>query len=362
MLVWLAFEKNFFIEMISVIVPTHNYGRYLQQCLDSVIAQTIRDWECIVIDNGSTDDTEAIVSKLSVSDDRIRYYKLVENRGPSHARNIGIGIAKGDYIQFLDADDMICHYKFENALRFFNSHQDAAIVYSDMRYFHDDCPSVFFYKMSMDRCDDKPWMSYSQGGKAEMLPYFLLGNQMVISSPVIKKKDLEHVGIFDESFQFYEDWDFWLRFVLLNKKFICDRDEQSLTIIRVHGTSHSNNPLKMLLGSSRICLKYEGQIDDIYLRNRLQLKKFASLLLIDQLLYRNRKNADYLLESLTFLDKGLPNRPYGYFLDLIHDGKMSKVDLILKFYYGWQFSTFVIKKKICQLFLYVFRHTNRLNV
>ncbi len=357
----LAFEKDIFIEMISVIVPTYNYGKYLQQCIDSVIAQTIEEWECIVVDNGSTDDTEKIVSNLMGSDDRIRYHKLAENNGPSHARNVGIGLAKGDFIQFLDADDLICQHKFENAMRFFNSHQDAAIVYSDMRYFQEDSPNIFFYQMNTDGSDDKPWMSYSQGRKAEMLPFFLLGNQMVISSPVIKKKDLEQVGMFDESFQFYEDWDFWLRFVLLNKRFICDKDEQSLTIIRVHGTSHSKNPLKMLFGSARICLKYMEQIDDRYLRNRFQLKKHASLFLIDELLYRNRKKVDFLSESLTFLKNGLPNKPYGFFLSLMRDGKVWKVNLILKFYYGWQFSTFVFKKKICQLFLYVFRHTNRLS-
>lgn len=87
---------------VSVVVTTYNRACYVSEAVDSVLRQTLKDLELIVVDDGSTDDTGLVLSSYG---DRIRYIRT-ENRGPAHARNVGIGLAKGDYVCLLDSDDV----------------------------------------------------------------------------------------------------------------------------------------------------------------------------------------------------------------------------------------------------------------
>src|SRR4051812_48333219 len=98
--------------MISVIIPCYNYGHLIAETIDSIIAQTYQDFQIIVINDGSTDNTEEVVLKYADNDSRINYYKY-PNSGLGTSRNRGIEKAIGDYIQFLDADDLIEKRKFE---------------------------------------------------------------------------------------------------------------------------------------------------------------------------------------------------------------------------------------------------------
>ncbi|MGL5000293.1 MAG: glycosyltransferase family 2 protein, partial [Cetobacterium sp.] len=92
--------------MLSVIIPAYNVEKYIKRCVDSVLNQTLKEIEIIIIDDGSTDKTSEICSQLAIQNSRI-IYKKVTNGGCSKARNFGIDIAKGDYIAFLDSDDWI---------------------------------------------------------------------------------------------------------------------------------------------------------------------------------------------------------------------------------------------------------------
>ena len=94
--------------MISIIIPTYNRARIIQQAIDSVLTQTYQDWELIIVDDGSTDDTEAVVKKNT--DKRIRYIKYTPNQGANHARNVGMEAAKGEYFAFLDSDAIYENY------------------------------------------------------------------------------------------------------------------------------------------------------------------------------------------------------------------------------------------------------------
>jgi len=98
--------------LVSVIVPVYNGAVYIPDTIESVRRQTHRNWECIIIDDGSTDDTAAVVKALIASDDRFRY-AWQPNAGLSAARNAGLERAKGGYIQFLDADDVLLPPKLE---------------------------------------------------------------------------------------------------------------------------------------------------------------------------------------------------------------------------------------------------------
>lgn len=92
--------------LISVIVPCYNQAQYLEECLQSVLDQTYQNWECIIVNDGSSDDTEEIANKWSKNDERIKYiYK--ENEGLSSARNLGVKISLGEFIYFIDSDDSL---------------------------------------------------------------------------------------------------------------------------------------------------------------------------------------------------------------------------------------------------------------
>lgn len=102
--------------MVSIITPTYNCGEYIKGTIDSVIAQTYGNWEMIIVDDCSTDNTKEIVSRYS--DTRIKYYCLERNSGAAAARNKALSLAKGQWIAFLDSDDLWLPTKLERQLDF----------------------------------------------------------------------------------------------------------------------------------------------------------------------------------------------------------------------------------------------------
>ena len=103
-------------KLVSIIVPCYNQAQYLPEALQSVLDQTYSDWECIIVNDGSPDDTDIVAKEWLIKDIRFKYiYK--ENGGLSSARNAGIEIAIGDFIQFLDADDILDFEKFEKSMK-----------------------------------------------------------------------------------------------------------------------------------------------------------------------------------------------------------------------------------------------------
>lgn len=172
--------------LISIIIPCYNYAHYIEECFVNLQKQSHTNWECLLVDNASTDNTKEVVQQFSKSDTRIKYlYQPI--KGPSAARNLGIKESKGEYIQFLDSDDLLQINKFNNALTIFQKEKDADIVYSGMRYFKDGNLNELFFSMNLNKSNNKDWMPYCEGNKNQMLPYLLKENIMVISSPLIKK-------------------------------------------------------------------------------------------------------------------------------------------------------------------------------
>lgn len=125
--------------MISVIIPTYNRAHLIAETLDSVIAQTYKDWECIIIDDYSTDDTDKIIEGYLLKDKRFSYYKKPKYllKGPSASRNFGLKKAKGDYVNWLDSDDLLHPQKMEIDLKLINS-GDYDFTISQSKFFTDD--------------------------------------------------------------------------------------------------------------------------------------------------------------------------------------------------------------------------------
>ena len=132
---------------VSVILPAFDRARLLPRSIGSVLAQTAGDLELIVVDDGSTDDTEAVVA--GVRDPRVHYVKLPRNRGLPAARNAGLAVARGDVIAFQDSDDEWLPEKLARQLAVLARHPDAGVAYSDMhrvladgRVFHQRAPRI----------------------------------------------------------------------------------------------------------------------------------------------------------------------------------------------------------------------------
>ena len=89
---------------LSIVIPAYNVGKYLQKCLDSILGQTYQDWELILVDDGSVDETNYIAWACAKNDPRVRIV-TISNSGPGHARNVGLGMVRGKYVTFVDADD-----------------------------------------------------------------------------------------------------------------------------------------------------------------------------------------------------------------------------------------------------------------
>jgi glycosyltransferase involved in cell wall biosynthesis len=120
--------------LISVIIPTYNYGRFLKECLASVFAQTVQDFEIIVVDDGSNDDTPEILA--SIADPRLRTFRI-SNSGVSVARNLGLQEARGEVVAFLDADDRWRSNKLERQVSLLGSEPSVGTVFTDFVRFNE---------------------------------------------------------------------------------------------------------------------------------------------------------------------------------------------------------------------------------
>ena len=182
---------------VSVVIPTYNYGHFIAEAIESVLAQTYEIQDIIVVDDGSTDDTEKIVSQFS---DRIRYFRQ-ENAGVCAARNHGIAKATGDFIAFLDADDIWYPEKTEKQLKKFAADPAVGLVHCGMREF--------------DSSTGKTIRLHRNGGEGWVAEDILIWEKPVIigtgGSIIVRRDVIETVGDFDTRLKNGEDWEFCLR-------------------------------------------------------------------------------------------------------------------------------------------------------
>lgn len=105
-------------DLVSIIMPTYNCAKYIGEAINSVLSQTYKNWELIIVDDCSIDNTEEVVKKYLEKDNRIKYFKLSVNSGPAVARNVALEKASGKYIAFLDSDDLWMEEKLEKQISF----------------------------------------------------------------------------------------------------------------------------------------------------------------------------------------------------------------------------------------------------
>jgi glycosyltransferase involved in cell wall biosynthesis len=226
----------------SIVVPCFNGARFLGEALDSLRQQTFQEWECIVVDDGSKDDSARIAETYVAQDSRFSCVHQL-NRGPSAARNAGLALVKGQYVQLLDADDLLEAEKLQVHVTFLAQHPQFAMVYSTMRYFT-DIGGVRTFSRGWNR-SQRDWMRLWPDTTETLLVALVEGNTFPISAPLFRKADLEEVGYFDDALPSHEDWDFWLRWGFAGKRFHGLDAPGTRTLVREHAESLSRNTITM---------------------------------------------------------------------------------------------------------------------
>jgi glycosyltransferase involved in cell wall biosynthesis len=240
---------------VSIIIPCYNQSQYLNDCLESVINQTYQNWECLIINDGSIDDTQRISLLWQMKDNRFRYF-YKNNGGLSSARNYGIEKADGDFIQFLDCDDLIEPCKIENDLDFLVKNPSIDLVYSSAKFFFNNNYILSYYSREKDGLD---WTLESVSPNFNYVNSISNWNIMVVSSPFIRKTLCEKVGFFDVSLQSLEDWDYWIRCILQGGQFYYrSAIQNTLTLIRCYAGSMSTNMDLMWENELKLRHKYKN--------------------------------------------------------------------------------------------------------
>jgi glycosyltransferase involved in cell wall biosynthesis len=232
--------------LVSVIIPTYNYARFITDAVASVHSQTYSNWELIVVDDGSTDDTEAVVKSLAVNEPRISYLRQ-DNARQAAARNNGIRQAKGNYFQFLDADDLIEPQKLEQQVVFLEQHPDVDITYGGVRYFSSARAGELLLSRQYSSWEDSgAWMPEISGQGTEILRALLRNNIMVVNAPLIRREIIDRVGLFDVDLTPVEDWDYLIRCAADGAVFSFNDVEGARALVRAHGESSSLNQPRYL--------------------------------------------------------------------------------------------------------------------
>jgi glycosyltransferase involved in cell wall biosynthesis len=187
---------------VSIIIPVYNAEEYIAEAVESVLAQSFRDLECIVVDDGSIDRTGEIAGGFG---ERVRYIRQ-ENAERSAARNRGIAEASGDYIGFLDADDILLPEKLKEQVAFLDAHPGYDVVYSRVAYFRDNGERMCYRVRRATPSGD-------------ILPLLIWSNFITMNAPLFRLGAVERVGGFNVSLCRYEDWDFLLRLALTGSRF-----------------------------------------------------------------------------------------------------------------------------------------------
>jgi glycosyltransferase involved in cell wall biosynthesis len=179
--------------LVSIIVPCYKQAHYLSEALQSVLEQTYTNWECIIVNDGSPDNTELLAKQLIEKDARFKYlYK--ENGGLSSARNAGVKNAKGEFILPLDADDILHPDYLKKVLPILNENKNLAVV---------SCYSSFF----IDKITNVVYQLRPVGTTYHALMF----QNTLVATSLYRKKSWEEVGGYDETMKKgFEDWEFWL--------------------------------------------------------------------------------------------------------------------------------------------------------
>lgn len=193
--------KNNF-PLVSAIIPVFNSEKYIAETINSVLRQTYKNIELIIVDDGSTDQTLEIVKQITLKDNRVKYYSIPPAGRPSVPRNYGIQKSNGEFIAFLDSDDLWHKRKTEIQLKRIIASPSSAFIYSMSITFGDVSPFSKQYELL-------PLPFRAAKNKLDLLA---IGNTVPLSSVIVRKDKLvEQKGFDEDPLLQVEDYDLWIR-------------------------------------------------------------------------------------------------------------------------------------------------------
>ena len=228
--------------LVTVIVPAYNHELYIEECLRSVICQTYSNLEIIVINDGSKDKTDDVIKNfLKTQKTHIEYINK-NNEGLCKTLNMGIGLAKGEYITFIASDDVWLPNRIEQQILIMQNNKNVGLVCTDAYFMRGTNPTTLRYS------DYKPKVKklfLNSIQNTNMYEEMLVDNIILALTVLVKKECFNKVGLFDESLK-YEDYDMWLR---ICKVYPIAYIDIPLAYYRTHENNASNNTKMMLIGA-----------------------------------------------------------------------------------------------------------------
>lgn len=257
---------------VSVVIPTHNRRDLIQETIQSVLDQTFEDFEILVVDNGSTDDTRQVV--CGICDSRIHYIYQGNTGRPAGPRNTGIRNARGKYIAFLDSDDLWLPHKLALQVEVLDRQQDIGLVFGQLQGFGDGI------------VEGNPWPRISEAKFGKIFKsLFLSWNFIPCLTVVTRREVLERIGGFDEepALKAVEDFDLWLRIArVCNIQFV----PEVLSKYRFHKDHLGSDRIETLfLRNLNIAAKFRKQnwVNlSLFRQKILSLSQFAAMVLIGE--------------------------------------------------------------------------------
>lgn len=220
--------------LVSIIIPAYNAEQFLSETLSSVLSQTYKNLEIIVIDDGSTDSTQKIAQSFGGCVSLL----VQSHQGPSAARNLGVKHSKGEFIAFIDSDDIWVNCKLEVQLEYLLQNPGIELVYSDFARWYPNSERDFDSPLVSKNSNQSERVDLELSGW--IYPEMLLDSQVWICTVVMRKSVWEAVGGMDESLRIGEDWDF---FIKVSRKYEMTKLASVLAYYRMHQGSITNMPL-----------------------------------------------------------------------------------------------------------------------
>jgi glycosyltransferase involved in cell wall biosynthesis len=244
---------------VSVIIPTYNRAEYLGDSVRSVLSQTYSDFEVLVIDDGSTDDTAKVIE--TIRDPRLRYISQ-DNRGRSNARNHALSLAGGKYVTFLDSDDLYLPNKIELQVAYLENHPGVGMVYTSA-YCIDEQGEILPHQ----------YIASASGFIYDSIAFFTPVT-VILPTVMTYKAIMVRVGNFDENLHRFEDTDMWRR---ISKSYRIDAMPEYTCKIRTHKENSLLNQSPQLIASALDYYSKKIIHDDVEIRLGIRKKGLAGL-------------------------------------------------------------------------------------
>jgi len=296
-----------FMPRVSIIIPAYNAAPYVKKTIDSILAQTFSDFECIVIDDGSTDDTVDVVSRYT--DSRIKIITQENSGGPAKPRNVGIASALGDLVCIFDSDDIMLPNKLDEYVAVFDKHENIDVLFSDFSLIDaaDHCISECFladyssFRQHLRRLDDGLYL-------VDMALFFteiIKANFIGTSSVCFKRKFAENTTLFNDEFSSGDDILAWV--ILAKTAQFAFIDKVLHAYRKRDGSISSKNVEKLLINKIHVLQKIKDQLPNS--KDLVEITKKANEYYFSLgYLYRKSKRFSDARKAYCSI-KGLNNKP-----------------------------------------------------